>query len=233
MKFKLISLEIILLISVLAACCLDNLPDSTNTNACNISEINRNHTYEDYYSDTPISVDCTGIKTIKFESDRDRILRNNSTVVALNYLIVNPNIDYVSYDPENATNGSDLVVYGTVQEVRSFWTTPDGTLTINPNDIQERERNNGSGPYMERYVVVDSEIYTHVYFKVDECVKGGCPKEITLYLPGGQIGNIVMDYGDFPKSWDFKPGDQCLLYLEEHPNEYDLIMPDGIRTVVP
>ncbi|MDV0446968.1 hypothetical protein MsAg5_08360 [Methanosarcinaceae archaeon Ag5] len=242
MKLKILSLGIVLLISVLVAGCLNSSPDYTSMNicntsesVCNISEINSGRTFEDYYSGPPIAVDCTGIKTVRFISDYDQIPKDNLTVRAFKQNSISVNTDYIFYEPVYVTERSDLIVYGTVKEVRSFWTTPDGTQP-DLGELQTSEWTDYFTNETHREEYYDSgryEIYTYVYFTVDECVKGDCPEEINLYLPGGQVGNIVMYGSDFPKYWDFKQGDQCLLYLEEYSDDYELFIPSGIRTVVP
>ncbi|WNY25482.1 hypothetical protein [Methanolapillus millepedarum] len=235
MKLKIIVVGILLLMSVFAGGCLNSSSDDTSTTVCDINEINSNRKSQDYYSGQPIAVDCTDIKTVSFFSNPDNRPNDNLSVRAYKFNSISSNVDYVSYDPVNVTNWSDVVVYGTVKEVRSFWTTPDGAEP-NLGEIQTREWMNylTNETESEEYLDAGSyEIYTYVYFTVDERVKGETPDVINLYLPGGQVGNVVMYGGDFPKYWDFKEGEQYLLYLEEYSDEYDLIMPSGIRKVVP
>ncbi|MDV0446966.1 hypothetical protein MsAg5_08340 [Methanosarcinaceae archaeon Ag5] len=187
-----------------------------------------------YYSGAPIAVDYTGIPTKAFVSNPENIPRD-STIRAYSKSTGLYTLDYVAYTPRSATSYSDVVVYGTAKEVRSFWTTPDGSAP-ELGDVQTREwvDHNTNVTHIEQYVESEKyEIHTYVYFTVDRKMKGNCSDEIALFLSDGQVDNVIMYNIDPPHCWDFKPGDRCLLYLYDSPKGYQLIAPYGVRTVFP
>ncbi|MDV0446967.1 hypothetical protein MsAg5_08350 [Methanosarcinaceae archaeon Ag5] len=225
MKLKIVFVGLILLMSVLAAGCLDRILDESGE-----------WQPPDYVTDKPISVDNTGIKTKHFGPGAAETVPEG-TIRA--YVMSNTftTIDYISYDPVDAIKESDVVIYGTVKEIQCSWATSNGAAPF-IGEVQTYERTNYSTneTYTVQQVEVGAEIQTFIYFTVDERVKGDCPDEINLWLPGGQMDNLVMyglsSYTDYPASWDFKPGEQYFLCLKEYSDEYDLVGPYGVRPIV-
>ncbi|MDV0446970.1 hypothetical protein MsAg5_08380 [Methanosarcinaceae archaeon Ag5] len=214
MKLKIAFIGFILLISIFAAGCLGG-----NSNV--------------YDSDKPVKLDETGIKTVKFVSGKPyNVPRGNHIIQCYGPPV---NDSYPAFEPKLVAGWSDVIVYATVKEIQpSAWTTPDGTLAINPDDVRTFKETDESGTVRvsQFYDSGSNQIYTYVIFTVDTRVKGSCPNEINLYIPGGQVDNVVMSSGDYPNRWDFREGDQCLLYLKTYSNEWDLVAPHGIRTVI-
>jgi hypothetical protein len=77
---------------------------------------------------------------------------------------------------------ADLIVTGSVQQISSQWNADR------------------------------SQIQTDVRVSVEKCVKGTSrPSEVTVRLPGGQVGDIVQDSSGNP---DFQVGEEVLVFLQ-------------------
>ena len=74
-------------------------------------------------------------------------------------------------------------------------------------------------------------IFTYVTVHVDEYVKGGGERSVTIKIPGGAIGDLQLRVSDIP---EFAVGEKVVLFLtDEYPDYCDLLgLFQGKYTVV-
>jgi hypothetical protein len=74
-------------------------------------------------------------------------------------------------------------------------------------DAVARVRCTDAASYLER-----GSVWTRTHFTVIEALKGAPPSQITVRLPGGRSGHIVVSIEAVPR---FRPGEEGVLFLEK------------------
>ncbi len=74
-------------------------------------------------------------------------------------------------------------------------------------DAVARVRCTDSASYLER-----GSVWTHTQFTVIETLKGAPPAQLTVRLPGGRSGHILVSIEGVPR---FRPGEEGVLFLEK------------------
>jgi hypothetical protein len=99
-------------------------------------------------------------------------------------------------DLEDLAVGADCILVGTVEDIKSEW---------------NRDR---------------TVIYTYIKFSVENSIKGCLDqKEVTIRVPGGQVGDISMHV---PTAPTFEAGEKTLVFLEVE-DDGSLHVPGGFQ----
>ncbi|WP_338098029.1 hypothetical protein [Methanolapillus ohkumae] len=138
---------------------------------------------------------------------------------------------------ETLITESDLIFYGTVQEVQpAVWSTYSGKapfiLYFKLPEKGMMVYESGSWEYksITSSVTQDEYIYSDIVFEVDDWVKGPAEKEMTISVKGGRVGKFAM-MGAYPNPWDFKAGEKYLIYSKDLGSGQNEIMYPGLFIV--
>ena len=145
-----------------------------------------------------------------------------------NYIHVNCSM--VAPLPANELDqNSDLAFYGTFKGFSSNWSRFSSNWY--PSDQIP--------PEMPHEAFDAGEIiYSDLVFVIVDPIKGTSGTEEVICLHGGEVNGFVIYYDGPPSPWDFKQGNEYLIYASKSDGDgmlgsYYSILPGGIYNVIP
>jgi len=109
------------------------------------------------------------------------------------------------YSANELVKNSNLAFYGTFKEFSSYGSTSD---PLSP------------------------KVFSDVVFIINDPITGTSGAEAVICLDGGEVDGIIVYYDGPPSPWDFKQGNEYLIYAcESDSGESYYILPGGVFNV--
>ena len=135
---------------------------------------------------------------------------NYGQFIQVNCSMVSP------YSANELVNNSNLAFYGTFKEFSSNWSTPDQIPPEKPYDA----------------IVSGDLMFSDAVFIIDDSITGTSGTEAVIRLDGGEVNDVVIYYAGPPSPWDFKQGNEYLIYASNSDSgESYYILPGGVFNV--